>query len=740
MWNQDKPWNVSATRSQMMANDAARTIADELGLHLPTAELLCLRGYDTPEKASAFLGKSTELLHDPFLMKDMKKAAERILAAAERREKIVIYGDYDVDGVTSVSSLVLYLRRLGAVVDYYIPCRLGEGYGVSEKSLSRIAEDGCRLLVTVDTGVTAVEETVFAKAHGMDVVITDHHECPDVLPDASAVVNPRQKDCPYPFKELAGVGVVFKLLCAMESLRCPHDSMINCVTRISNEYGDLIAVGTIADVMPVTDENRLIVARGLQLIEHSDRPGIVELMNASSGESKGARRRITSGLIGYTLAPRINAAGRIREASVAVELFLADTTEKAEPIAKLLCDINKERQNQENDIVAAIREEYADSSILTSDPVIVLSGETWHHGIIGIVASRITERYSRPSIMISFEKTGGVATENSEPISDEDVGKGSCRSVPGLHLVEALSACSDLLEKFGGHELAAGLTIKRKNLPEFRRRINAFAAEKMAAEPIETGLNADLEIAMQDITMEQAAELYQLEPFGVSNPSPLFVMRDALIRELTPVGGGKHLRLSVGNDRLGVTAMCFRTTMDELDMYPGDVADIMFSMDVNEFQGVRSVQLIVKSIRLVPEDAAAEQREDDVYGAIRTYLAGGEVTLPSDVASFIPTRDDFATVYRKIRAELRLSHKVFSLRALAHLLRTSGTPVGLCKLRLVLDVLGELSHLYVEDVSTEHTLVYRFNMPETQQNAPLESSLTLCKLQHLAAKENTNHE
>lgn len=734
MLNQEKKWNVCATRSQMTANDAAKTLAEELELCLPTAELLCLRGYDTPEKARAFLNKSTELLHDPFLMKDMREASERILEAVHKQEKIVIYGDYDVDGVTSVSSLVLYLRKIGALVDYYIPCRLGEGYGVSEKSLARIAENGCRLLVTVDTGITAVAETLYAKSLGMDVVVTDHHECPDVLPEACALVNPRRKDCAYPFKELAGVGVVFKLLCALEMLRSPGDSLVNCVMRISNDYGDLIAIGTIADVMPITDENRLIVARGLQLIESSSRPGIIELLNASSGESKGTRR-ITSGFVGYTLAPRINAAGRIREASVAVELFLSDTCEKAEPIAKMLCDINKERQNQENEIVAAIRDEYADSSVLTSDPVIVLSGEDWHHGIIGIVASRITERYSRPSIMISFEKTGGVAPEQREPISDEDLGKGSCRGVPGMHLVEALTACSDLLEKFGGHELAAGLTIKRKNLPEFCRRINAFAAEKLAEAPGETVLTADLELAMSDITLEQATELYMLEPFGVSNPSPLFVLKNALIRELTPVGGGKHLRLSVGNDRTGVTAMCFRTTMDELDMYPGEVADVMFSLDVNEFQGVRSVQMIVKAIRPVPETAAEEKRQAEAYNAIRTYLSGENADISFDLAEFTPSREDFVNVYRKIRSEIRLTHTVYSLRALAHLLRTSGCSIGLCRLQIVLDVLRELSHLIVEDISTESTIVYRFNMPKSEQKAELSSSHILTKLQLAAARE-----
>lgn len=437
-------------------------IANKLGIKLPTAQLLVNRGCMTPTEAKAFLTKEEEQLHDPFMMLDMDNAAYRIIEGIENGDKIVIYGDYDVDGVTSVSSLYLYLKEKGADVSYYIPCRLGEGYGVSEAAIRKLHEEGYNLIITVDTGITAVAEAELARQLGMDIIVTDHHECHGELPDAEAVVNPRRPDCPYPFKELAGVGVVFKLMCAVESVMNPEDEMIDCVRRISAEYGDLVAIGTIADVMPINDENRLIVSYGLSLIENTTRPGLIELIEATRSDSKyQTKRKITTSFIGYTIAPRINAAGRISDASIAVKLFLAEDCETAAPIAKKLCDINRERQNEENKIVDQAYARIDAEHDFERDPIIILDDEQWHHGIIGIVASRITEKYACPSILISFEGNGSEK-------SGEDFGKGSGRSVKGLNLVDALSECSDLLEKFGGHELAAGLTIKRENLPNSR--------------------------------------------------------------------------------------------------------------------------------------------------------------------------------------------------------------------------------------------------------------------------------
>ena len=400
-------WVVAATHEQICDNPIVQEIARELGVTPPTAQLLYNRGCVSASDARAFLTKEEEQLHDPFIMKDMEKAAVRILEAVENGEKIVIFGDYDVDGVTSVSSLYLYLQALDADVSYYIPCRSGEGYGMSEGAVRKLAENGCNVIVTVDTGITAVEEARLARELGITLIITDHHECHAEIPDAEAVVNPRRPDCLYPFKELAGVGVVYKLLCALESVMHPEDSMIDCVRRVSKEYADLVAIGTVADVMPIRDENRLIVSCGLSLIENTDRPGLIELIDATRSESKyNTKKQVTASFIGYTIAPRINAAGRIRDASMAVELFLAQDCETAAPIAKKLCAINHERQDTENRMIEEAYARIAMQHDFEKDPVIVLDDETWHHGIIGIVASRITEKYGCPSILISFEGSG----------------------------------------------------------------------------------------------------------------------------------------------------------------------------------------------------------------------------------------------------------------------------------------------------------------------------------------------
>ena len=633
-------WNLAATQKQMRENPAVRTIAEELGVLLPTAQLLYNRGCETPGEARAFLAKEEEQLHDPFLMLDMDRAAERVVRAVEEGERIVIYGDYDVDGVTSTTCLYLYLASRGADVGYFIPSRSGEGYGVSEGAVRRLAEEGCRLIVTVDTGVTAVREAQLARELGVDFLVTDHHECHETLPEAEAVVNPRRPGCPYPFKELAGVGVVFKLLCALEAVFCPGDSMLDCVRRISAEYGDLVAIGTVADVMPIRDENRLIVSYGLSLIENTKRPGLVELMEAIRAESKTpARRKITASYIGFTIAPRINAAGRIRDASMAVELLLAKDRAEAAPLARRLCDINRERQTEENKIMEEAYALIAAHHDFEHDPVIVLDAENWHHGIIGIVSSRITEKYGCPSILVSFEGAG-------QEKRGDDPGKGSGRSVKGLNLVEALASCSDLLEKYGGHELAAGLTVKRENLPELRRRLNEYARSCMSRKDLTPQLEAECELDARDLTMEQAEELWQLEPYGVSNPVPVFVLRDARIGDIQGVGGGRHTRLSlrVGNEP--VTAMCFRTAPSELDLFPGDEVDVMFTLDINEFQNQKSLQMIVKDIRLTEDRLRAENTDRALYDRLRTGKTLRGFTRPEAV---LPSRDEYAEVYALLR-------------------------------------------------------------------------------------------
>lgn len=713
-------WIVNATSEQMRNNPIVNEIARELKITIPTSQLLVNRGCMTPTEAESFLKKEEEQLHDPFMMLDMDNAAYTIIEAVENGDKIVIYGDYDVDGVTSVSCLYLYLKKHGADVSYYIPCRSGEGYGMSEGAVSKLHEDGCNLIVTVDTGITAVEEAKLARELGMNLIITDHHECHTELPEAEAVVNPRRSDCTYPFKELAGVGVVFKLLCALESVLNPEDSMMTCVRRVSKDYGDLVAIGTVADVMPIRDENRLIVSYGLSLIENTTRPGLIELIDATRGDSKySTKKKITASFIGYTIAPRINAAGRIRDASLAVELFLAEDCETAAPIAKKLCDINRERQNEENIIIDQAYAQIDAGHDFENDPVIILSHESWHHGIIGIVASRITEKYNRPSILISFEGSG-------EGKSGDDFGKGSGRSVKGMNLVDALSSCSDLLEKFGGHELAAGLTIKRENLPEFKKRLNECARECFSDVDMQPSLEAECELNSADVTMEQANELYYLEPYGVSNPVPVFVMRHLSLEELSLVGGGKHTRLSLKIGKASVNAMCFRQTLDDLCLFPGDIVDVMFTLDINEFQNQKSLQLIVKDIRLSEKELAAENAERRLFREIR---AGRNVSELGGVnpASVVPTHDDFAAVYNTIRRESRLEHEVFSLRALSNLLKSGGADIGYVKLRFIMLTFDELGILDVKELDEEKE-IFAFRVIPVKGKTNLDKSNIYRKL------------
>ncbi len=722
-------WKTQATHEQMQGNPKVREIASALNLRLPTAYLLFNRGCKTPEQARAFLSKETEQMHDPFDMADMEEAVPRILEAVETKEKIVIYGDYDVDGVTSVSSLYLYLREMGADVSYYIPTRSGEGYGMSACAIEKLAEAGNKLIITVDTGITAVEEAKHIRELGMELVITDHHECCGELPDAIAVVNPKRPDCAYPFKELAGVGVVFKLLCAIESVIHPGLTMTACVLRVSRQYGDLIAIGTIADVMPIRDENRLIVSYGLQLMEKNPRPGLLELLDATQTESRStAKKKITASLIGYTVAPRINAAGRIRNAAMAVDLFLAEDCESARPIARHLCDINRERQNEENKIVEEAYNQIAADHDFDREPVLVLESETWHHGIIGIVASRVTERFNCPAVLISFE--GG---DNVHEPTDENypgaIGKGSGRSIKGMNLVDALHACGDLLEKFGGHELAAGLSIRRENLPAFRERINEYARGCLTDLERQPVMEAECELLPSDMQMALAEELYYLEPYGVSNPTPLFYLDKVMMTELSLVGGGKHTRMTLKVGKSFLTAMCFRKTTSDIDLYPGDMLDVMFTLDINEFQGNRSLQMIVRDVRLHGTNLEAETSErfmyDTIKGRIERLMNGEEAPqIPLSIAqivAYIPTRQDFALVYNTLKKELQLRHEVFSLRALHHHLKNSSPEyqITYVKLLFILDILSDLHFIGIEENPTE---VYTFTYIPPQGKTALETS------------------
>ncbi len=715
----EKKWILKSVDSRE-AEIAVAKIAGALDIHPIIAKLLYSRGYTDVDSARSFIGMESEILSNPFEMKDIEKAIERIRFAIKNKEKITIYGDYDVDGVTSVCTLYLYLQSYGANVDYYIPNRAGEGYGVSSSAIDAISAEGTKLIITVDTGITANEEVEYAKGLGVDFVITDHHECRAEIPSAVAVINPHQPDCPYPFKELAGVGVVFKLISAYEERVCGV-SRKEAALRIFTHYADLVAIGTIADVMPIKDENRIIVSYGLRMIETSPRPGISALIEASASRGEGKnernkkRAKITSGYVGFTLAPRINAAGRIRSAKIAVELFLAKDPQKALAIAEELCSANKERQNEENTIMNEAYKKI-ESLDIENNPVIVLDADTWHHGVIGIVASRITEKYARPCILVSFEGNEGATP------SPDDVGKGSGRSIKGLNLVDALCYCSTHLVKFGGHELAAGLSVKRSELDTFRRMINDYARENLQNVDMTPTLDADCVIAFSDIKISLANQLQQLEPYGIGNPMPTFIVRGAWISEISPVSQGKHTRLVLTDGAQSVTAMYFSNSPEATGLFSGDRVDVLFNLDINEWQGRRSVQLIVKDIKIANGKDEVKESERQRFKEIWN----GDSFSPEE--NILPTRDDFALVYRFITNACRAGYNKISHREIiSRLSRNSqNVSIGYIKLKIIIKIFHELNLIGIEEEQEE---LYTFTL-RLVQKTDLDKSNLLKRLRN----------
>ncbi|MBQ8690129.1 MAG: single-stranded-DNA-specific exonuclease RecJ [Clostridia bacterium] len=715
----EKKWILKSSESPE-AVKSKRKIAEELGINPIVADLLYTRGFETPEAAKRFLYMESEMLCNPFDMADMEKGVLRVKKAIDNGEKITIYGDYDVDGVTSVCTLYLYLKSKGADVSYYIPNRAGEGYGVSAPAIDALKDSGTTLIITVDTGITAIEEVEYAKSVDVDFLITDHHECHGDIPAATAVINPHRPDCAYPFKELAGVGVVFKFVTAYEE-RIGHCSRMQAAVRIFAEYADLVAIGTIADVMPIRNENRIIVSYGLKMIESTKRLGLIALMEAAAGKNEQSARsdkrrkrtKITTGYIGYTLAPKINAAGRIRSAELAVELFLSNNSRDASRIAEELCSANKERQNEENKIM---QEAYLkiDSENMADDPVIVLDADGWHHGVIGIVASRITEKYSRPTILVSFETASG------EPC-DSDIGKGSGRSIKGMNLVEALCYCDDLLVKFGGHELAAGLSVTRGNLKAFRKKINEYAMNNLDKDAMIPTVEADCEVSLSDISLRLAEELQILEPYGVGNPIPNFMMHGVHVNEISGVSDNKHTRFSFGQDRQTVSAMFFSTSPASLGIYNGDKVDLIFNIDINEYLGRRSVQLFVKDIKPTENQDIKNEAEHRRFEEIWN---GAHYTRDEKI---LPSREDFAAVYRYIVASVRSGNDVIAHRDICYNLSHGHEPheIGYIKLKIIIKVFQELNLVGIEEIAEE---IYRFKVQYSTSKTDLEKSSLLRRI------------
>ena len=719
----EKVW-ITNTPDTDEANAAVASIARVLGVNPVIAKLLYNRGYKDPTSASSFVKMENEMLRNPFDMADMMKGVQRIKKALDEKEKITVYGDYDVDGVTSVCTLYLYLKSLGANVEYYIPNRTGEGYGVSVSAIDSIKEGGTNLIITVDTGITANEEVTYAKSIGVDFLITDHHECRSDLPEATAVINPHRPDCNYPFKELAGVGVVFKLICAYEEYRT-GDTRMKSTLRIIKEYADLVAIGTIADVMPIKEENRIIVKYGLNMIENTDRIGLAALIDVSSNkpDAKHSERiekirrrkktKITSSFIGFTLAPRINAAGRVRSATIAVELFLCEKYSDAVKIAEQLCSANKERQAEENKIMQEAYEKI-EALDINKNPVIVLDADDWHHGVIGIVSSRITEKYSRPSILVSFEG-------NDEDVDHLDnVGKGSGRSIKGMNLVDALCYCSDHLVKFGGHELAAGLSVTRDQLPIFIEKINEFARANLSEDDMVPVIEADCEIEFADVSLALADSLQLLEPYGVSNPVPQFIMKNVLVSEVSGVSDNKHTRLTLTDGKASFSAMYFTNSPSDLGICPGDKVDILFNLVTNEWLDRKSVQLIIRDVKV-----SMSSKNQYKYNRRRfeDVKSGGTYTQDE---GFFPEREDFVTVYKFLQNSLHMGIDTFTHKDLLTKLSTnSSREIGYVKLKFIIMVFKEMNLLQIDEFEDEK---YSFKLQYSTTKKNLSKSSILKKL------------
>lgn len=597
--------------------ETVRSLARSCGFTPLAAAALCARGIDTPEAARAFLETDPAKLHDPMLLPDMAKARDTIRRAIEQGKKIAVFGDYDVDGVTSTCVMTRVLRSLGADVRHYIPDRLSEGYGLSMGAMDRLAQDGIGLIVTVDSGVSAFEEIARARELGMEVVVTDHHECREELPDANAVVNPRRADSTYPFAELAGVGVAFKLACALAG-----DGQQRAVLE---QYADLVALGTVADVMPLVGENRIIVAAGLRRMAETQNVGLSMLLHESGQQGK----RLTASTISFILAPRINAAGRLGHADMAAELFLTDDPRRAQTLAMALCEQNKQRQATENQILEQALQKLRREYDPLEDQVIVLAGEDWHHGVIGIVSSRICDRYACPTVLIALE---------------DGIGKGSGRSVKGFNLYEALCDSAPLLERFGGHELAAGLTIREENIQQFHENMEAWAREHVNPQELMPILHIDCPIAPEFISTEATRGLDVLEPFGMGNPQPVFSMCDLLVEEITPISSDRHVRLTLSKDGQTYTAMLFGTGQGGCGFAQGNYVDAAFCLEINEYRGQCSVQLVIRDIQLSTCEVMADQKILNLYNR---FMSDGALTA-REARVLLPERRDLVAVWRHI--------------------------------------------------------------------------------------------
>lgn len=637
--------------AQLDKTEALR-ISESMDIPMLLSVLLCIRGFTDEEKISQFLSDEP-VFHDPFLIKDMEKAADRIRIAIENFEKICIYGDYDADGVTATALLYSYLDSVGANVTYYIPSRAEEGYGMNTEAITQLFAQGVSLIVTVDNGISAAQEIAYAKTLGVDTVVTDHHTVPDVIPEAVAVVDLHQSDCPSTFKELSGVGVALKLVMALEEGYSELEDILD-------NFADLAALGTIGDVVSLTDENRSIVKEGVRLLQNTDRVGIRALIRSAGYEDKP----LTASTLAFTVVPRINAVGRLGLSTRSVELLLTEDESVAEQLADELTKDNLTRQQIEKDILAEIDERIKNDPALTMQSIIIIDGDNWHQGVIGIVAARVKSAFGKPCIVISREGESARA---------------SGRSVEGFSLSDAIFSCGDLLEHFGGHPMAVGFSLKSSNIEKFKETLYAYT-DSLEDMPLpEIHLDCKLNPTLLDLSLLDS--ISALEPFGAGNPSPLFGLYNMRIDDIKELSGGKHRKITVSRDGAHVTAMCFGVDVTGFCYKTGDVVDLAVALDKNFYAGNTYLSVIVRDMKLSSTDNEAQLKSERIY---ERFCTGRSITK-EDAQSILPDRNDFTVVYRFLRSNSGYSGAVdmLSVRLGISLGKLRTVLMAMCELRLI---------------------------------------------------------
>ncbi|MCL2076972.1 MAG: single-stranded-DNA-specific exonuclease RecJ [Oscillospiraceae bacterium] len=685
-----KRWNIRQPET-----DSARAISEELGIGGLVSHVLASRGIKTPQEAAEFLNAGE--ISDPFLIADMKKAVKIIKEALHNGEKIFIFGDYDCDGVTSTVILYQYLAAQGGEVNWYIPSR-DEGYGLNFSAIDNLAEKGAKLIITVDNGTTSVDEAAYIKEKGIKLIVTDHHTAPESLPPADAVINPKRADDPSPFKELAGCGVVLKLIMAME----------DDIEGVLEQFADLAAIGTIGDVVPLSSENRVIVRRGLEIMPYTENVGLYKLLRQCGFLNEDKDNSITATSLSFTVCPRINAAGRFAHAGKSAELLLAESEDLAELRSHELTTLNNNRREVENEILNHADNYFSENPKELSERVLILHGQDWHNGVIGIVSSRLLNKWGKPNIVIS--SCGN--NDNGELV------RGSARSVEGFPLVPLLEHCGEELEKFGGHVKAAGFTAKAENFPVIADKIKSYSKIHFPQMPRDV-INIDKILAPEDLNLENVENLKALQPFGECNPVPVFLLQNCIILSKKPLKEGKFLTFNVRVGSVVQKILNFSCTYDNFGYENGEAVDILVSLDINEYNNVRSVSAQLKDIR------HAGFNQDRHFAALDAYenlIRGEEINQRLAERAF-PQKNDIKIIYDILRNSVNSNRVTVAERVFAE---ASKTGVNYCKFRIILDVLSEFR--LIEYKLTDDLI----KLLPVSEKADLESSEILGRFKALA--------